>query len=396
MREKRMPLLLLVAFIRASLFVVGDAGWADLPNSYKLPPVGLRNLGNTCYLNAQLQCHFHVPRVRELILQEVTKETSAQNDNLLITEGHPCRPESAALQALRVVFREMNQSTSPIVPSLLCSKLGINVYEQQDSQEFWKLLLPAINLPALTDLYQGAYIDYIVALDGSKREKRREEPFLDLSLDIQSVGSLDKAVALLFGEPELLSQAQGNGWRPEKEADKVDAHKGSKLQAQGLPSILQFHLKRFQFDWNTEKTTKLNDAFDFPLELDMASFCDDDSLANGEQPLKLYDLQSVVVHAGVYGAGHYYAYVRPDVRSKNWYRFDDDKVEAVSWEEVKNDATNAACRTNHSRVPSEGFFAGLKRSLFHNRASDGYGGRASNAYVLQYVRRSDLPTLYPS
>ena len=55
---------------------------------------------------------------------------------------------------------------------------------QQDSQEFWKLLLPAVGLRQLSDLYKGEYEDYISAIDGSGREKRRSEVFLDLSLDV--------------------------------------------------------------------------------------------------------------------------------------------------------------------------------------------------------------------
>lgn len=55
---------------------------------------------------------------------------------------------------------------------------------QQDSQEFWKLLLPAVGSETLSDLYKGTYVDYISALDGSGRERRKDELFLDLSLDV--------------------------------------------------------------------------------------------------------------------------------------------------------------------------------------------------------------------
>jgi hypothetical protein len=47
----------------------------------------------------------------------------------------------------------------------------------------------------------------------------------------------------------LLGVAEGNGWRPEKGADKVNVRKGSSLIAKGLPSILQFLLKRFDYSW---------------------------------------------------------------------------------------------------------------------------------------------------
>jgi len=65
-------------------------------------------------------------------------------------------------------------------------------------------------------------------------------------------------------KPELLSEKEGNGWRPEKGADKVDALKGSLLRAQGLPSLLQLHLKRFRYDWQTDVMSKINDKFEFP------------------------------------------------------------------------------------------------------------------------------------
>lgn len=375
--------------------VLADAALSSL-NS---PPIGLKNLGNTCYMNAQLQCHFHIPRVRQLIMAtEQTKPSVASDD-----EGPDSVPmpdsesESSALQGLRSLFREMDQSPFPVAPSMLCRMLGINVYEQQDSQEFWKLLLPAINIPTLTDLYQGAYIDYIVALDGSNREKRQEETFLDLSLDVQDTESLEKALERLFGAPELLSAAQGNGWRPEKGNDMVDANKGSMLTSYGLPCILQFHLKRFQFDWETETTRKLNDPFRFPLKLELGFICKNDETNDTQDSSSLvYDLQGIVVHVGEYGTGHYYAYVRTDITSERWYRFNDHQVDCVSWDEVINDAGNMVNDSSRGLKAGNGLFSRIRRVLFPPSGSHGYGGPTSNAYVLQYVRRSDVPMLYSS
>eukprot|EP00547_Thalassionema_nitzschioides_P001654 CAMPEP_0194212752 /NCGR_PEP_ID=MMETSP0156-20130528/12800_1 /TAXON_ID=33649 /ORGANISM="Thalassionema nitzschioides, Strain L26-B" /LENGTH=257 /DNA_ID=CAMNT_0038940631 /DNA_START=391 /DNA_END=1164 /DNA_ORIENTATION=- len=255
--------------------------------------------------------------------------------------------------------------------------------EQQDSQEFWKLLLPELNIPELTDLYQGSFEDYIAAVDGTKRERRREEPFMDLSLEVTS-SSVHDSMARMFGTPELLREAEGNGWRPEKNADKIDALKGSLLRVQGLPSLLQLHLKRFQYDWQFDRMSKMNTRFSFPAQLDLAKICSG-TITKQQRADAMYQLQSVVIHVGEYGSGHYYAYVRPDLYSNDWYRFDDDRVAQVSFRDVIEDAYGGDKSINKSKQN------GLFPRLF---ANFGYGGRKSSAYMLQYVRKSDIEKLY--
>jgi Ubiquitin carboxyl-terminal hydrolase len=424
-----LPVVVAVEAVRSS---------SSSASSSVMVSTGLQNLGNTCYMNAQLQCAYHIPRVRNIILSLPVHQSISQTSGLLHKnsnnknnnnndddpsfsleneEQHPetrapaAMPESnVAWEAMRLVFADMTRNLlqqqpqqpqqgerrGPVSsPRILCQSLRIPVMEQQDAQEFWKLLLSAMRLPALTDLYQGAFEDYIVALDGSHRERRREEHFLDLSLDVSS-GSLWSSLKQLFGEPELLSVEQGNGWRPgnkgtdnDDEDKKVDAHKGSLLRVQGLPSILQLHLKRFQYDWNTDLTTKLNHPFSFPLELDLSTICQD--VSKDEQVHAIYDLQAVVVHMGEYGSGHYYAYVRPDLHKDVWYRFNDEIVtNELTFDDVYADSYGG--HTSSAPMLQKGLLTRIRRAFQGD--SYGYGGRTSNAYVVQYIRRSDIPVLY--
>ena len=209
-----------------------------------------------------------------------------------------------------------------------------------------------------------------------------------------------------FGTAELLSAAEGNGWRPEKDAEKVDALKGCLLRVQGLPSILQLHLKRFNYDWQKDQMSKINTQCSFPDELDLSAVCAD--IQDDEKSRACYALQSVVIHVGEFGSGHYYAYVRPDVLSNTWYRFNDHVVTKVSFAEVAADAyggrnakvepeSGISDNNNNKEKPNRGRGGFLRRlgSLFQSQPDPfGYGGRTSNAYVVQYVRKADISNLY--
>jgi len=356
---------------------------------------GLKNVGNTCYMNAQLQCAFHIPAVRDIATSLSSDLLSSIGSDGIESSGDQEERTEAALALKEVVdgmVQAANQKSHAYMPRSFCMRLGIPPAVQQDSQEFWKLLIPAVGVNELSDLYKGKYEDYISALDGSGREKRRGEIFLDLSLDVSSSSTLLDSLKDKFGEPELLDVAEGNGWRPEKGAEKVNAHKGSSLLAEGLPPILQFHLLRFNYDWNTDTTTKLNNEFTFPKSMDLAPICID---VEDSDPRSEYELQAVIVHMGEFNVGHYYAYVRPDIESNKWYRFNDDKVDRVAFEDVIADAFGGQQNKNKIRERGGGMGRRIRR-LFRNNNKDtfGWGGRTSNAYVVQYVRRSSIQSLY--
>lgn len=122
-----------------------------------------------------------------------------------------------------------------------------------------------------------------------------------------------------------------------------------------LPNMLILSLKRFDLDYNTFETVKLNSRCEFGQTLNMKKFtlegleelgrskaCSPMDTEEDERPSPSkeistnladedyeYKLVGVLVHAGVAQGGHYYSFIKdrnPGTTSDKWYRFDDEDV----------------------------------------------------------------------
>lgn len=117
-----------------------------------------------------------------------------------------------------------------------------------------------------------------------------------------------------------------------------------------LPKYLCIQLKRFDYDWELNRSLKFDDYFEFPRKLDVAPYMYDSinkirgasisesmpvvdekgiadqngghtNIMNTEQktgdnkPEKqiMYDLVGIVVHSGQANAGHYYSFIKGNV-----------------------------------------------------------------------------------
>eukprot|EP01084_Bolivina_argentea_P160218 279017_1 len=177
-----------------------------------------------------------------------------------------------------------------------------------------------------------------------------------------------------------------------KEHGYQEARKGIRLIS--LPRILQFHLKRFEYDPKTQTMAKVNSRFPFPTEIDMGLWCDDsvgrykdddnkDSADHGNNGLH-YSLRSIVMHQGRLEKGHYYTYVRRKRQDNEirWYKLDDNRVSSVEESEVLDDAFG------HEQQKWGGLTS--LRNIVRLRGIVGRHSRAStirgdcNAYILQY------------
>lgn len=110
-------------------------------------PAGLTNLGNTCYVNATVQCLKSVPELTQA-LKEFKEEITTNLDS---AKSITC--------AMRSVFNQMDMSNT-VTPIILLQSLHMafpqfaqtgenGVYRQQDANECWIELLKMLqqNLP---------------------------------------------------------------------------------------------------------------------------------------------------------------------------------------------------------------------------------------------------------
>ena len=96
-----------------------------------------------------------------------------------------------------------------------------------------------------------------------------------------------------------------------------------------LKEFLSCHqFKRFEFNPKRNTRTKINDKFEFPLQLDIKKICLQNENQNDED--FLYDLNGIIIHKGVATGGHYFSYIK---KGNEWWCFNDT---SVSKEDEKN------------------------------------------------------------
>ncbi|CAI9095952.1 OLC1v1031999C1 [Oldenlandia corymbosa var. corymbosa] len=205
-----------------------------------------------------------------------------------------------ALVLLRL-FYKLQYADKSVLMKELTRSFGWNTYDsfmQQDVQELNRVLCEKLEEKmkgivvesTIQNLFGGHQMNYIECINVEFKSTRKES-FYDLQLDMKGCKDVyalfDKYVEVEHMEEDNKYHAEGHGLQ--------DAKKG--VLFTNFPLVLQLHLKRFEYDFSSDSMVKINDRYEFPLQLDLDRENGKCLSPDADRSVQnLYTLHSVLLH----------------------------------------------------------------------------------------------------
>ncbi|NXW36647.1 UBP28 hydrolase, partial [Phaetusa simplex] len=275
-------------------------------------PVGMKNIGNTCWFSAVIQSLFQLPEFRRLVLgyslpQNVLESCRSRTGKrniafmqelqclfaLMLGTRHKFVDPSAALELLRDAFRsaeEQQQDVSEFTHKLLdwledAFQLAVNVTSPGDKSEN-----PMVQLFYGTFLTEGVH-------EGNTFSKI--ETFGQYPLQVNGYRNLSECLegAMVEGEMDEAAASQSVKYGQERWFTK-------------LPPVLTFELSRFEFNQSLGQPEKIHTRLEFPqtMYMDRYLYCSKELVQRKREEMKRLKEKMVVLQQKLerylqYGSG---------------------------------------------------------------------------------------------
>uniref|UniRef100_UPI0037E71E01 ubiquitin carboxyl-terminal hydrolase 28 isoform X2 n=1 Tax=Semicossyphus pulcher TaxID=241346 RepID=UPI0037E71E01 len=228
-------------------------------------PVGIRNVGNTCWFSAVIQSLFHLPVFRRLVLNYHLSERLLEK-----CKSHSDKRNIAFMQELRCLFALMVGSTRRFVDPSAAVELLRDAFRtneaQQDVSEFSHKLLDW-----LEDAFQ-------LAAKGNNAEDKQHNPMVQLFYGTFLTERRHEGKTLCnieqFGQYPLQVNGFNNldecleGAMVEREIESLHSDHsvtlGRERWFKKLPPVLTFELSRFEFNTQLGRPEKIHKKLEFP------------------------------------------------------------------------------------------------------------------------------------